>query len=115
MKKSIVAGSLFAAMGSMPLAAESALDKLAGKGQEAAAAVEASANEAVSGITPAFWIAPVCAIVALIVAIVCYKLMIKAPEGSDTMKKIAGFVREGAMAYLRQQYKSLIPLNEKNI
>ena len=78
MKKSIVAGSLFAAMGSMPLAAESALDKLAGKGQEAAAAVEASANEAVSGITPAFWIAPVCAIVALIVAIICYKLMIKA-------------------------------------
>ena len=104
MKKSIVAGSLFAAMGSMPLAAESVQDKLAGKGQEAAAAVEASANEAVSGITPAFWIAPVCAIVALIVAIVCYKLMIKAPEGSDTMKKIAGFVREGAMAYLRQQY-----------
>ena len=107
MKKSIVAGSLFAAMGSMPLAAESVLDKLAGKGQEAAAAVEASANEAVSGITPAFWIAPVCAIVALIVAIVCYKLMIKAPEGSDTMKKIAGFVREGAMAYLRQQYKTV--------
>ena len=107
MKKSIVAGSLFAAMGSMPLAAESALDKLAGKGQEAAAAVEASANEAVSGITPAFWIAPVCAIVALIVAIICYKLMIKAPEGSDTMKKIAGFVREGAMAYLRQQYKTV--------
>ena len=108
MKKSIVAGSLFAALGSLPLAAEEGiLDKIAGKGQEAAAAVEASANEAVSGITPAFWIAPVCAIVALIVAIICYKLMIKAPEGSDTMKKIAGFVREGAMAYLRQQYKTV--------
>ncbi len=107
MKKSIVAGSFFAAL-SMPLAAaENILDKVAGKGDEVAAAAESAANEAVSGITPAFWIAPVCAVVALIVAIVCYKLMIKAPEGSDVMKKIAGFVREGAMAYLRQQYKTV--------
>ena len=60
-----------------------------------------------SGITKTFWIAPICALVALIFALICYKLMIKAPEGNDTMKKIAGFVREGAMAYLRQQYKTV--------
>ncbi|MDZ7762846.1 MAG: sodium/proton-translocating pyrophosphatase [Melioribacteraceae bacterium] len=31
--------------------------------------------------------------------------MMKKSEGTDQMKKIALYVREGAMAYLRQQYK----------
>ena len=31
--------------------------------------------------------------------------MKKKDEGTDLMKKIAGFVREGAMSYLKQQYK----------
>ena len=31
--------------------------------------------------------------------------MKKADEGTDRMKEIAGYVREGAMAYLKQQYK----------
>jgi K(+)-stimulated pyrophosphate-energized sodium pump len=31
--------------------------------------------------------------------------MMKESEGTDTMKKIALYVREGAMAYLKQQYK----------
>jgi K(+)-stimulated pyrophosphate-energized sodium pump len=31
--------------------------------------------------------------------------MLKESEGDDTMKRIAGHVRSGAMAYLRQQYK----------
>ena len=57
-----------------------------------------------SGITPVWWIAPVCAIVALVAALICYKLMIKAPKGNSTMEEIAGYVREGAMAYLKQQY-----------
>ena len=30
--------------------------------------------------------------------------MIRAPKGNSTMEEIAGFVKEGAMAYLRQQY-----------
>lgn len=30
--------------------------------------------------------------------------MIKAPKGNSTMEEIAGYVREGAMAYLKQQY-----------
>ena len=50
-----------------------------------------------SGITPVWWIAPVCAIVALVAALICYKLMIKAPKGNSTMEEIAGYVREGAM------------------
>ena len=91
MKKSIVAGSLFAALGMMSLSAAEKVDP----------------STIASGITKTFWIAPICALVALIFALICYKLMIKAPEGNDTMKKIAGFVREGAMAYLRQQYKTV--------
>lgn len=34
--------------------------------------------------------------------------MMKADEGTDTMKKIASHVRKGAMSYLRQQYKVVI-------
>ena len=30
--------------------------------------------------------------------------MLQASEGTDTMREIAGYVREGAMAYLRRQY-----------
>ena len=31
--------------------------------------------------------------------------MKKADEGTDTMKRIAQYVRQGAMSYLKQQYK----------
>ena len=58
-----------------------------------------------SVITPVWWIAPITAILALIFAIVFFKGMMKHSEGSDRMKEIAAHVREGAMAYLRRQYK----------
>ena len=34
--------------------------------------------------------------------------MMKADEGTDKMKQIATYVRDGANAYLRQQYKVVI-------
>lgn len=52
-----------------------------------------------------FWIVPICAIIALLFARIFFKGMMKEPEGTDTMKRIAGHVRKGAMAYLRQQYR----------
>ena len=52
-----------------------------------------------------FWIVPVASIVALLFAAIFFFNMKKADEGTDRMKEIAGYVREGAMAYLKQQYK----------
>ncbi len=56
-------------------------------------------------VTPIFWIVPSASMVALAFAYFFYRQMMKASEGSDTMKSIAQYVREGAMSYLKQQYK----------
>jgi K(+)-stimulated pyrophosphate-energized sodium pump len=52
-----------------------------------------------------FWLAPLSSILALIFAYWFFKQMMKEDEGTSLMKKIAKHVREGAMAYIRQQYK----------
>ena len=44
-------------------------------------------------------------LIALIQAFLFFKTMMSADEGSPRMVEIAGYVREGANAYLRQQYK----------
>ncbi|AUX21853.1 potassium transporter [Sorangium cellulosum] len=45
--------------------------------------------------------------VALMVARVFYVRVKKAPEGNETMARIARYVREGAMAFLAREYKVL--------
>ena len=52
-----------------------------------------------------WWIAPIGAIIALVFAYFFYRSVMKQDEGNETMQDIAQSVREGAMAYLRQQYK----------
>ncbi|MDH7554739.1 MAG: sodium/proton-translocating pyrophosphatase, partial [Spirochaetota bacterium] len=52
-----------------------------------------------------FWIAPVGSIIALLFAYIFYKMIMKADKGNETMVEIAQAVREGAFAYLNQQYK----------
>lgn len=52
-----------------------------------------------------FYIVPVAAITALLFAWYFFRQMMKQSEGTDTMKTIAQHVREGAMSYLKQQYK----------
>lgn len=47
-------------------------------------------------------------VLALAFAFYFYKSMLKEDEGTDLMKKIALHVRNGAMAYLKQQYKVVI-------
>ncbi len=52
-----------------------------------------------------WWIAPIGALIALGFAYHFYRSVMKQDEGNPTMRDIAQSVREGAMAYLRQQYK----------
>lgn len=52
-----------------------------------------------------FYLVPVASIVALIFAYYFFKRMMKESEGTEKMKTIARHVREGAMSYLKQQYK----------
>ncbi|MFH1730530.1 MAG: sodium/proton-translocating pyrophosphatase, partial [Planctomycetota bacterium] len=70
----------------------------------AAEAAKASASSEAQ--TWALWaFAPVGALLALAVALFFYRQIMRADEGTDTMKTIASHVRAGANAYLRQQYK----------
>jgi K(+)-stimulated pyrophosphate-energized sodium pump len=56
----------------------------------------------ISGI---FWFIPCAAVCGLLFAYLFYKQMMKKDEGTELMKKIASYVRRGAMSYLWQQYK----------
>ena len=47
-------------------------------------------------------------VIALLFAYIFYRQMKKEDEGTPKMRQIAQYVREGAMAYLRQQYKVVI-------
>ena len=52
-----------------------------------------------------FWMVPVSSLLALVLAWYFYRQMMKESEGTDLMQKIALHVRQGAMSYLKQQYK----------
>ncbi|MBQ2677914.1 MAG: sodium-translocating pyrophosphatase [Firmicutes bacterium] len=51
---------------------------------------------------------PVAAIIGLLVAVGLTSWISKAKEGSDRMKEISGFIREGAMAFLKREYRTMI-------
>jgi K(+)-stimulated pyrophosphate-energized sodium pump len=55
-------------------------------------------------INSIFWLVPISSLSALFFAWWFYRSMMKTSEGTDRMKEIALYVREGAMAYLRRQY-----------
>ena len=55
-----------------------------------------------------FWIVPIASIVALVMAWVFFRSMMQADEGTPRMREIAEYVRKGAMAYLKQQYKVVL-------
>lgn len=58
-----------------------------------------------NNIPSVFWLVPVASVVSLGMALYFYLQMKKADEGTPRMKEIAEYVRHGAMAYLKQQYK----------
>ncbi len=56
-------------------------------------------------MTNLFYLVPIAAVIALAFAWLFFRQMMKESEGTATMKEIALYVRKGAMAYLKQQYK----------
>src|SRR6187455_932763 len=52
-----------------------------------------------------FWIVPLASIAALGAAYYFFREMMRESEGTPEMARIAAHVRDGAIAYLKQQYK----------
>ena len=55
-----------------------------------------------------FWVAPVAAVVGLLFAGLFFRDMQRQDEGTELMRTIGGHVRQGAMTYLRQQYRIML-------
>lgn len=53
-------------------------------------------------------VAPVAGIVALICAFFLYTWVSKQDEGDSTMQKLASYIREGAMAFLSREYRTIL-------
>ncbi|MGL5972146.1 MAG: sodium-translocating pyrophosphatase [Oscillospiraceae bacterium] len=51
---------------------------------------------------------PVGALVALLFSFICFKNVLKEDEGTDRMKEISKYIRDGANAYLRRQYAGVV-------
>ncbi|MEM6757631.1 MAG: sodium/proton-translocating pyrophosphatase, partial [Planctomycetota bacterium] len=68
-----------------------------------ASAVPAPAFAGVDTLPPAFYLAPIGAVVALVMAVVFYRGFMKTSEGDEKMVRIAQAVRDGAYAYLGRQ------------
>ncbi|MDD3350345.1 MAG: sodium-translocating pyrophosphatase, partial [Eubacteriales bacterium] len=52
-------------------------------------------------------LAPIAGVIALIVAFGLASWVGKMDEGTDRMKEIAGYIREGAMAFLKREYRMM--------
>lgn len=53
------------------------------------------------------FMAPAIGVVALIVALIFAKRVTSVDAGTDRMKEIAGYIHEGAMAFLKREYKMI--------
>ena len=51
---------------------------------------------------------PIAAIIGLLVAVGLTSWIGKAKEGTDRMKEISGFIRAGAMAFLKREYRTMV-------
>ena len=59
---------------------------------------------------PLLWwlVVPAASVVALVFAYIFYRQIASADPGDENMQQIARYVREGAYAYLRRQYKVVL-------
>jgi K(+)-stimulated pyrophosphate-energized sodium pump len=53
-------------------------------------------------------VAPISAIIALIFAYGLTAWIVKMDEGTDRMKEIASYIREGSMAFLKREYQTMV-------
>lgn len=70
--------------------------------------LKAAAQTGAPAIPIFWWLGPIGAIVALIFAYIFYNGLMQEKEGTKEMIDIAQAIREGAMAYLRAQYTSVL-------
>ena len=63
------------------------------------------AQDTTSSIPELFYLAPVGAVVALVMAFIFSRTVMAQSEGEPEMIEVAEYVRAGAMAYLKRQYK----------
>ena len=54
------------------------------------------------------WMVPAAALIGLLVAFALASWVGKTPEGTDRMKEISGYIREGAFAFLKREYKTMV-------
>ena len=54
------------------------------------------------------WMIPAAALIGLLVAFALASWVGKAPEGTDRMKEISGYIRECAFAFLKREYKTMV-------
>src|ERR1700751_4796683 len=62
---------------------------------------------ATSSSGASIWIALICALLALGVAVFLIRMVIRSSPGNDKMRRVAGAIEEGAKAYLNRQLLSV--------
>ena len=53
-------------------------------------------------------VAPILGVVGMVVALVVYQLVMKYPDGEDKVKKIGDQIHNGALAFMKTEYKYLL-------
>lgn len=59
------------------------------------------------GVPPILILAPIAAVLSIILSLYLAKMVIKYPDGNEAMTRVAGYIREGAYAFLKRQYTTL--------
>ncbi len=73
--------------------------------EETAAPAHPTVTDEVAAIPPIWWVAPGGSLAALLFAFIFFRQVKRANPGDEKMREIAGHVTEGALAYLKRQYK----------
>jgi K(+)-stimulated pyrophosphate-energized sodium pump len=76
-------------------------------GLDLVSATNGTATSVTGGNYTWVWIVAVVALIALGVAFALVREVLSADQGTDSMKRIAGAVQEGASAYLKRQFRTL--------